>query len=125
MKKKILFFVFIVIASISILNFYNPPSMKSAFSAPPQSGSSDKFLVGCIQSAPATYNYYDEMGINFAHSYIGTENKAPFPKDPNRHTPKGWVTTSTNEDHLTSPVPTDKIREVLNNMYSHNHSRNI
>ena len=113
-----IFLFIILLLTLGLINFH-------ITTEPPAPAFTDRFLVGVIQTYDViNQGIYDEAGLNAAHKYITTE-KGIFPENPNRHTPKGWVTTPTNDDHLTSPVPTDKIREVLNNMYSHNHSRNI
>jgi hypothetical protein len=117
MKKKILFLSFLVIASVSIYNFYNTPSESST---PPQPTTFDEFQIGCMASYwdLPNHTYYDELGLNITHGYVGIENE--YPGDPGRHTPKGWLNEN---DHLFSEVPASNINWVLDNMNSHNQSR--
>jgi len=77
----------------------------------------NQFLIGVIQ----THDYldrFDELGLNLCHKYIGTADKGQFPRDPNKHTPVGYLCS---DDYLYSDVPTTVIRDSLAS-FSINHA---
>jgi hypothetical protein len=120
MKKKILFSAFLVTVSIFVYNFYNPESESANASLAPQPTSGDDFLVGCIHSAPyvSINTYYDELGVNLTHGYVGTEWNAEL----ERNTPYcDWV-LSNQREHLLDPVPAGAISTKLSEFYSSHNS---
>lgn len=118
MKKKILFLIFFAVASVSILNFYSPPS-ETTNSAIPPPVSSDKFLLGIIHSYSLVD--FDTLGaFNTTHYYIGTAEKGPWPKDPNRHTPFGQIIDN---DYLYNDVNTSGIQTRLAEIYGQNYCK--
>ncbi|MBN8568414.1 MAG: T9SS type A sorting domain-containing protein [Ignavibacteria bacterium] len=123
MKKKIFLILFLPLLSI-LYSFYNSPS-KVSVNSTLSGGSSNKFLIGAIQSSQvlndtAARKYYDSAGFNFTHIYNGSET-GHYPGDTTRSTPFSWWVNW--NEHLFDPVNADSIRLKLDLIYSHNQSK--
>ena len=116
MKSKLYIIALILLTPILILNFYYPTKGIQTSSVPPLPYT-DKFLIGAMDS----YNnkpVYDSAGFNIVHKYIDSEWDTTL----KRHTPISSITG----EHLFDAVPTQRIRDTINNWYNiHNQSRFI
>lgn len=84
----------------------------------------DKFPVGMMHSAIFPNGNYNDLGVNLTHAYNNTEDTGSYPRDPNKHTPSGWVAPGS--DYLYSDVPASLIQTKLNDIYNnYNHSKVI
>ena len=122
MKNKLYIIAFILLTPILVLNFYYPAIETKT--SPPPLPYTDKFLIGCMQSYKPFGNntYYNETGFNTTHQYVANDS-GQFANDTDRHTPKSWLTGG---EGLFAAVPTQTIRNVINEMYTdHNQSRFI